>query len=98
MTSLDLPEKAIILLDNVRFHYSKSVDKLAKERNWDLCFVPPYSPWFNPIEGIFSIMKRAYYKDCSIIESINAVTPDHLQAFFRYSLTHLGHLPKIDNI
>ena len=99
MESLNIPERSVILLDNVRFHYSKVVAELAKARKWELFFVPPYSPWFNPIEGVFSIMKRAYYKDCSIEESINKVTPDHLQAFFRHSLYHSGHLPgKIESI
>ena len=90
MKSLDIPNKSVILLDNVRFHYSKAVAQFAETRQWDLCFVPPYSPWFNPIEGVFSIMKRAYYKDCSINDSINKVTSSHLQAFFRHSLNHCG--------
>jgi transposase len=52
MKSLDIPIKSVILLDNVRFHYSKAVAQFAETRQWDLCFVPPYSPWFNPIEGV----------------------------------------------
>ena len=81
-----------ILLDNVRFHYCKAVKELACKMGWELLFVPPYSPWFNPIEieGIFSIIKRAYYKQLSIDDSIKTVTSQHLQAFFKHSLYHQG--------
>lgn len=90
MKDLDLPTGSVILLDNVRFHYSKSVADLCTSRNWEMLFVPPYSPWFNPIEEVFSIMKRAYYKDHTIEESIEKITQYHLQAFFQHALAHQG--------
>jgi transposase len=92
LLSVNLPYGSVILLDNVRFHYCKAVKELACKMGWELLFVPPYSPWFNPIEieGIFSIIKRAYYKQLSIDDSIKTVTSQHLQAFFKHSLYHQG--------
>ena len=90
MKLLDLPKKSVILLDNVRFHHCKIIKQLAIEKEWSLLYVPPYSPWMNPIEGVFSIVKRAFYKDCSINESIMKVTASHCEGFFRHSLSHQG--------
>lgn len=59
LSNLDAPAQTVILLDNVAFHHSKSVEEMAKRKNFELLYVPPYSPWYNPIEGVFSIVKRA---------------------------------------
>jgi transposase len=83
---LNLPADTVMLLDNVRFHYTKDAVDIAASRGWHLLFVPPYSPWFNPIEGCFSIIKRHYVQHLSIPEAMNSLTPDHLQAFFNHSL------------
>ena len=61
LTRLELPRDSVILLDNVAFHKSRDAARVAAERGWHFLFVPPYSHWFNPIEGIFSIVKRAWY-------------------------------------
>jgi transposase len=90
LVSASIPFGSVILLDNVSFHYCKAVKELAINRGWELLFVPPYSPWFNPIEGIFSIIKRSYYKQLSITESIGKVTKQHLASFFQHSLQHKG--------
>ena len=87
---LDLPAKAVILLDNVGFHRSLIAAGVVAERGWELLFVPPYSPWFNPIEGIFSIIKRAWYAQSSIDDAFSCVTPAHAYAFFKKSLEIRG--------
>lgn len=81
-----LPSGTVILLDNVSFHHSKIIESLAVQKGWKLLFVPPYSPWFNPIEGAFSIVKRHYYQNLSIEDAMNSLTPAHLNSFFTYSL------------
>ncbi|PNH01358.1 hypothetical protein TSOC_012764 [Tetrabaena socialis] len=90
---LSIPERSIILLDNVAFHRSKAAREMAAQRNWTLLFVPPYSPWFNPIEGIFSIVKRRWYSGLTIDDCFAAVTPTHTAAFFRNSMAHKGFDP-----
>jgi len=56
LEQFDIPRDTVVLLDNVAFHHSKKVSDFASERGLHLLFVPPYSPWFNPVEGVFSIV------------------------------------------
>ena len=87
LMNLNLPAKTVILLDNCRFHHSWIIKEYAKIKDWILLYVPPYSPWFNPIEGVFSIIKRHYYKTMNIEESFEKVTNQHLSSFFEKSMS-----------
>lgn len=87
LKDVTIPSKSVILLDNVKFHHSKEVKEFASSKGWVLLYTPPYSPWFNPIEGIFSIIKRHYYKTLHIEESIAFVKEHHCRSFFKQSLT-----------
>lgn len=92
MQRLQLPAGTVFLLDNVRFHHANAVKDLARQRQWTLLYTPPYSPWYNPIEGVFSVVKRAYYKGCSIDECFATVTRSHLAAFMDKSIS-LRNMP-----
>ena len=85
LQSMELPEKTVILLDNVRFHHSKVVKHYAETQQWDLLYVPPYSPWFNPIEMCFSIVKRKFYYCGDIDHAFDQLTASHCKAFFEKS-------------
>jgi transposase len=87
LQELHIPRGSVILLDNVSFHHSKAALEVVQRKGIVLLFTPPYSPWFNPIEGIFSIVKRQYYKDGNIDGAFNAVTLSHCSAFFRKSFS-----------
>ena len=91
LIDLKLERETVILLDNCSFHHSKYVKQLAQERDWILLYVPPYSPWFNPIEGVFSIVKRKYYKTGKIETSFSEVTASHVDKYFSksFSVTRL---------
>ena len=67
--SLDFPKDTLILLDNVRFHHSKTFINLANTRGWKILYTPPYSPQYNPIELVFSHVKRHFRKTRNIEES-----------------------------
>lgn len=82
LQSMTLPPTTVILLDNVRFHHSKVVKEYALKRQWDLLYVPPYSPWFNPIEMCFSIVKRKFYQCGDIDQAFGNLTSAHCTAFF----------------
>lgn len=41
---LPLEPKTVILLDNVAFHHSKIVQEMARIKEFELLYVPPYSP------------------------------------------------------
>ncbi len=86
LKAFPLPQGSVIMLDNVSFHHSKAVKDYAAEKQLQLLHVPPYSPWFNPVEGVFSIMKRQYYQHASIPAAVSSVSHQHIQAFFKKSL------------
>jgi len=48
---------AYIVMDNVRFHHSEDVQSLVEARGHHLEFLPPYSPFLNPIENLFNQLK-----------------------------------------
>lgn len=61
---LDLAPKirdAVIVLDNARIHHSQIIDEvwpmLKSHFNIDHVFLPPYSPFLNPIEHSFNTIK-----------------------------------------
>lgn len=71
LQSLQLPPKSVILLDNCRFHHSKIVKEFALIHSLTLLYTPAYSPWFNPIESSFSLIKRDFYKNEKIENSLS---------------------------
>jgi transposase len=90
LADVPLEQGTVILLDNVAFHRSRPIAELAIQRGWTLLFTPPYSPWFNPIEGMFSIIKRHFYKHASIDDAFDALKPHHATAFFDQSFRLRG--------
>ena len=83
---LNLPRGSVLLLDNVAFHHSSSFKSMCDAVGIELLYVPPYSPWFNPIEMVFSIVKREFYRTRHITSSWAKVTQSHLRSFFDKSL------------
>lgn len=85
LQGLNIPDNSVILLDNVRFHHCSAIKDFAKLKGWTLLYTPPYSPWFNPIEGVFSIIKRQFYAGKSIQECFDSVCQHHCKSFFEFS-------------
>ena len=46
-------KQAIIIMDNVAFHKNVSIREEFNQENRILMFLPPYSPFLNPIENLF---------------------------------------------
>ena len=57
--SLPSSTKAI-LMDNVNFHKTKNVKALFEKHKIIPLYIPPYSPRCNPIEEVFSVLKRIF--------------------------------------
>ena len=57
------PPGTTVLLDNVGFHRAKPTLDAAARRGYSLLFTPPYSPEYNPIELVFGIVKRRFYRE-----------------------------------
>jgi transposase len=54
------------------------VYEYANTKNWILIFTPPYSPWFNTIENIFSVVKNYFRKHKHIHDSFKIITKDNI--------------------
>lgn len=60
---IDGTSKRVFLMDNVSFHKSQTIQNEITSRGHMLLFTPPYSPDTNPIENVFSLIKRKIRKD-----------------------------------
>jgi len=47
-----------LIMDNVRFHHCAEIEENIKSNGHNVKFLPPYSPFFNPIENLFSQWKN----------------------------------------
>lgn len=71
----DFPDHSVLLMDNVRFHHAKIIKEYCNSKNWHILHTPPYSPWFNPIERAFSVIKNHYRKHRSIEQAFKTLDP-----------------------
>lgn len=54
----ELPEHAVIVMDNASFHRKKKLNTIAQKHQFTLIFLPPYSPELNRIEKEWANLKR----------------------------------------
>ena len=85
VTGLHLPEGTVLLLDNVAFHHARDVKAAAAKKGYAMLYTPPYSPWYNPIETVFSVIKRHYYQHHDVQAAMNTVRESHINGAFRHS-------------
>ena len=94
----DIKEKHLFL-DNACIHHSKIVTEYVKKNKINLLFNVPYSPEYNPIEIVFSKLKKLV-RDCinnnklctltsNIIISLKHISKNNLHNFFNYSFSKL---------
>lgn len=51
-------EKPIFVMDNARIHHYKGLLQTIESENLEVLYLPPYSPFLNPIENAFSKWKN----------------------------------------
>ena len=54
----ELPENATVIMDNAAFHKTAQTKKIFEDSPYDLLYLPPYSPDFNPVETVFANIKK----------------------------------------
>jgi len=52
INELNIP-KAVVVMENVQFHKYHMIEAKFEQSNHVLLFLPPYSPFLNPIENMF---------------------------------------------
>lgn len=73
----------VVIMDNVSFHKSKEVITSSNNTMLSPLFIPPYSPRCNPIEEVFSVMKRYHRNledDLTFYQKIDA-SLEHLKTY-----------------
>ncbi|KAG2208189.1 hypothetical protein INT45_001260, partial [Circinella minor] len=53
-----------LVLDNASIHKTDDVQKFIKTRGYKAVYLPPYSPFLNPIELFWSKLKAGVKRDC----------------------------------
>jgi transposase len=62
MSGLDTDGRDIVLLDNASIHKTNTAIYTMMSRGLTPCFLPPYSPEFQPIENSFAVVKNSFRK------------------------------------
>lgn len=85
----------VVVLDNLSAHKSKTARMWIEATGAQMCFLPPYSPDFNPIEHAFSKLKTSLRGagartrtdlDQAITAALATITSQNAAAWF----THCG--------
>ena len=69
-------QKVALFLDNLSVHHSKKVKSFCDKKDLPLIFNLAYSPEYNPIENVFSLVKNRYKRD----KHQSMVKHDHFDA------------------
>ena len=80
-----LDKNDIVIMDNMRTHHAKDVQKVVKELKINVIFLPPYSPDFNPIEKMWSKIKSILRKLRS--RTLTELSESIKQAFLKITVS-----------
>lgn len=86
------------VMDNAKIHHYRGLDILVTNSNYNFFYLPPYSPFLNPIENVFSKWKNFVIRGNSQNEAelgdlINAgflqITSDDCDGYYRKMLRYI---------
>ena len=60
--------RSVIIMDNCSTHYVREVKELCDSHGVRLLYLPPYSPDYNPIEELFSVIKAWMKKNFVLLD------------------------------
>ena len=67
-----MPNDSIVIMDNCTIHHGVQVQEVLEIRGFSWRYLPPYSPFFNPIENMFSTWKHLVKEsNCNTEEELN---------------------------
>lgn len=89
---------AFIVMDNVPFHKTEEVRILLAALGHEAIFLPPYSPFLNPIENLFNQWKQKIKRrqpsskeelNVAINESVQEISRENCSNYFRNMQTYI---------
>ena len=84
---------SVLVLDNASIHKGGQIEPLATRAGCRVLYLPPYSPDMNPIELIWSFVKRQVRREgprdeasrrACVAAGLAAVTADLVKSCFRH--------------
>lgn len=83
----ELPDGRPIIMDNASIHKTRIVKDTLRSKCICPIYIPPYSPWYNPVEFAFSWIKRRFRRNRAC-----AILPSTLESDVKYAV---GLLPEV---
>ncbi|KAG2217446.1 hypothetical protein INT45_009645 [Circinella minor] len=87
-----------LIMDNASIHKTPEVMEAVRKQGFEILYLPPYSPFLNPIEEFWSKLKAGVKRHLltsddtlllRIIDSGNQVTAQDCQGWIRHSLSFM---------
>ncbi|KAG2213201.1 hypothetical protein INT47_011350 [Mucor saturninus] len=88
------------VMDNASIHKTPAVKELLKNSNHQMCLLPPYSPFLNPIEECFSKLKTLVKRKPNlkgkeelvehIRQTIHQISEENCQGWIDHSIQFFG--------
>lgn len=84
------------VMDNASFHKADVVKDLFKNSQHEMCLIPPYSPFLNPVEECFSKLKNLVKRKPGltqnqlmdhIMTSTNEITRENCSKWVEHSMS-----------
>ena len=88
----------VFIMDNCRIHHYKGLQNIIETENIAIKYLPPYSPFLNPIENVFSVWKNLVIRRQSknekdlkiaISECFQEISTSHCDGFYRKMLGYV---------
>lgn len=88
----------VFIMDNARIHHYNGIASDPVVGNLEIFYLPPYSPFLNPIENVFSVWKNLVIRGGAknenelrnlISSKFEEITPSHCSSFFRKMLKYI---------
>jgi len=79
----------VVIWDNLNTHLAKGMREFVETHAWLTVYqLPPYSPDLNPVEGIWSLLRRK-------LANTAFTDPDHLISAVRRGLREIQYQPRL---
>ncbi|KII72622.1 hypothetical protein RF11_06454 [Thelohanellus kitauei] len=53
-----MTKRVVVIMDYMRFHKASTIMECFTRNGHEICFAPPYSPFLNPVQQVFSKLKE----------------------------------------